>query len=328
MRHLRSGCWVTVVVVLAAIAMIAEATAATVYGTVFTNPGQLVRIDTNTGQVVTVAATGNSPDSLVFDASGRIIYSVFGANQVRRFDPATGTDVLLSGAFSGPLDLALEPGGATVLVSNNLTPRIDRLNLSTGVVTPFFASGGGGGVVYDTSGRLFANLPGLIAQLNPQTATAIQTGPVPASLDGLTFDPVTGSLFATDGSGGRIYRYNPSNLAAGATLLATIVPSGGFVDGIAADGTGNLFVAVRILANESQSGLFRVNATTGAFTQVAFAASLDDIAPLAGLGAPPPVTVPATFNPNVPTLSEMALIALALIVAAAALVALRRRRAS
>jgi IPTL-CTERM motif len=301
---------------IASLSLIAclDSHAATVFGTIFTNPGQIVRIDTNSHQVTPVRAVGAFPDSIIFDSSGRLIYTVFGANQVRRFDPATSSDVVVNGGFSGPLDLALEPGGATVLVSNNTSPRIDRLDLNTGVVTSFLPGVGGGGITYDASGRLFAVLPGMIAELNPQTGAVLQNTPGTLVFDGLTFDPLSGSLFASNGSGGQLFRFDRTNLAAGGQLLATLIGPGGFVDGVVADGTGNLFVAVRNVGDESMSGLFQVNATTGAFLQVASAPFLDDIAPLAGLGAPPGTPAPSATIP-IPTLSNTLLAALSVILA-------------
>jgi len=294
-----------------------HARAATVFGTLFENPGTLVRIDTASGSVTPIHATGASPDSIVFDSSGRMIYTLFGADQVRRFDPSNGTDVVIRGGFSGPLDLVLEPGGGTVLVSNNTVPRIDRLDLTTGVATPFLSTGGGGGLAYDASGRLFANLPGRVAELNPVTAAVLQSTPGVLDFDGLAFDPTTGNLFATDGSGGHVFRLDQNDLAAGPQLVATLAPSGGFADGIVADGFGHLFVAVRNLANESLSGLFQVDAVSGSFSQVALAAFLDDVAPLAGLGAPPPTASISTAP--VPALSDTLLVVLT---AALALVAM------
>lgn len=299
--------------------------AATVFGTLFTNPGQIVRIDTVSHQVTPVLTTGAFPDSIVFDSSGRLIYTVFGANQVRRFDPTTSSDTLVSGGFSGPLDLALEPGGATVLVSNNTSPRIDRLNLGTGAVTPFLSGVGGGGVTYDGSGRLFAVLPGRVAELNPQTGAVLQSTPGVLVLDGLAFDPQSGNLFASNGSGGQLFRFDRNNLAAGGQLLATLIGPGGFVDGVVADGAGNLFVAVRNITNESLSGLFQVNATSGAFQQVATVPFLDDIAPVTGLGAPPVVSTPATAAP-IPTLSQALLIALPIMLAFLGWSSLRHHR--
>src|SRR5207237_6857274 len=72
-----------------------ETRAIIVFGTQFTNPGTLVRIDTVSGQFTVIHATGNSPDSLVFDPSGRMIYTLFGANELRRFDPEANTDGLI-----------------------------------------------------------------------------------------------------------------------------------------------------------------------------------------------------------------------------------------
>lgn len=300
-----------------------ELRAATVYGSVFQSPGALVRIDTVTHQVTQIATAGAFPDSLIFDANGRIVYTLFGANQLRRFDPVTTQDVLVASGFSGPLDLVLEPGGATVLVSSALSPRIDRVNLATGTVTPFLAGNGGSGIAYDNTGRLFAILAGLVAELNPQTAAVLHVTPGTLTFDGLAFDSNTGNLFATDAGGGHVYRLDRNNLAAGAQLHATLIAGGNFVDGIASDGTGNLFVAVRNLANENSSGLYQVSATTGAFQQVANVPFLDDIAPLSGLGAPPPEAAGPT---TVPTLSTTMLMVLSMLLALMVVIQLRRSR--
>ena len=121
------------------------------------------------------AGTTGSPDSLVFDNSGNIIYSVFtrnagggaGTGQLRIFNPNTHTDSLLAGGFSPEaVDLALDPGGASGLVSDRNTGpgfeigNIDRVNLTTHAVTTLTAGVNTvDGLAYDTkNGMLYALL--------------------------------------------------------------------------------------------------------------------------------------------------------------------------
>jgi DNA-binding beta-propeller fold protein YncE len=292
-----------------------QSPAATVYGTTFTSPGQIVRIDTDSHQVIPLTSTSAFPHGLVFDSFGRIVYSVFGGNQVRRYDPLTNTDSFVMGGFSGPLNIAMEPGNGTVLVSNETSPRIDRLNLTTDAVSTLLAGAGGGGIVYDAGGRLFANLPGRLAEIDATTGATLQSTPGNLVLYGLAYDPQNGALYATNGLGGQVLRFDRNNLSLGGGVIATILGGGsGFAGGIVADGAGNLFVAVRNIANEPLSGLYQVNNTTGAFQQVANLPFLSELAPIVGLGAAPSITsVPAM----VPTLSEMALLALSMLLLAA-----------
>src|SRR5262249_52168357 len=152
------------------------------------------------------------------------------------------------------------------------------------------------GLAYNNQGRLFAKI-GPLVQHGPRTGATLQTSPAPGGLDGLTFDPFTGMLFATDGRGGHLFRFDPNNLSAGGQLVATLIAANGFADGPAADGKGHVFVAVRNLAAESQSGLDQVDVTTGMFTRVAVVPVIDDVAPLVGLGAPPAVPEPSTLAP-------------------------------
>src|SRR4029079_5050237 len=74
--------------------------AATVYGTTYTSPGQIVRIDTVSHQVTPLTGTPAFPHGLVFASFGRIVYSLFGGNQVRRYDLANNTDAFVMGGFS------------------------------------------------------------------------------------------------------------------------------------------------------------------------------------------------------------------------------------
>src|SRR5579862_877997 len=95
-----------------------------------------VVLDTTPGSGAT-----NIPDSLIFDSKGNIIYSVYAGSptgSLRLFSPGPpSSDTLIStgpgAGFSNQIvDLALDPGGATVLVSDRHLNSIDRVTLSTG----------------------------------------------------------------------------------------------------------------------------------------------------------------------------------------------------
>ena len=110
-------------------------------------------------------AIGGGPDSLLFDTDGRIIYSEPQAGAVRRFDPSNrSTELLASGMTQnrsfGPHDLALEPDGSSVLVSDVASGSIYRINLTTKALSILksFPSGHPAGLIYDNEGHLFVNL--------------------------------------------------------------------------------------------------------------------------------------------------------------------------
>src|SRR5690242_11927120 len=92
----------TVAIVAGLLAVVAspETWATQVFGTIFSNPGEIVSIDSTSGIVTPLETTGSSPDSIIFDSSGRLVYTLFGANQLRRFDPTTHSDVLVASGFS------------------------------------------------------------------------------------------------------------------------------------------------------------------------------------------------------------------------------------
>ena len=61
-----------------------------------------------------------SPDCLMFDTLGNVIYTALSAGEVRSYNPNTAVDSLISSGLNGPADMALEPGGQTMLVSEYL----------------------------------------------------------------------------------------------------------------------------------------------------------------------------------------------------------------
>jgi hypothetical protein len=128
-----------------------------------------------------------------------------------------------------------------------------------------------------------------VEQINPITGAVISSSPNMTGLflDGLTFDPVTGMLFASarqntppnfSGAASRLLEIDPSNL----NNFTPIDPAGAPVqgpDGVVSDGLGHLFVA-------DGSGAIEYDIATQNGTIVSNL-GFDDIAPASGLGAQP-----------------------------------------
>jgi DNA-binding beta-propeller fold protein YncE len=257
----------------------APAQAAIIFATELkNNGGELVRVDTSTNTVTTVGNV-SGPDSLIFDTNGNIVYSQVFIGQVSTFNPNTMTNTVLATGLSIPQDLALEPSGNTVLISDTGNARVLRQSLSGG---PFsvLASGlvGPVGITYDNTGKLFLLTSGdnKIRQLDPTTGATLNSLTLPGSgLDGLTFDPVTGNLWAAEG--GNLIEI-PTNLST--STVHTPIGYTGSTDGLESDGMGHIF-----LASPVDQHIWQYNIVGNTATQLTLVPTLDDVAPLVGLGA-------------------------------------------
>jgi DNA-binding beta-propeller fold protein YncE len=234
---------------IAGLAFIATAASAQDLYATSISGSKINKVDTNTQGVTTLLNTPSAADSLIFDNAGRIIYTQLFTGQLRRYDPSTSTDTLLASGFSEPADLTLEPGGNSVLVSEFIGGKIDRVNLNTNAVTTLLAPGGlPEGLAYDASGRLFANLGNryggptakYVAQIDPVTGAILATTTGLDSLDGLTYDPYTGKLFAASLFGNGIYEIDPNNLR---SVTSHFFGQLNTPDGITSDGMGNIWIA-------------------------------------------------------------------------------------
>ena len=115
-------------------------------------------------------------DSLIFGRQQHIIYSgysVDGVGQIGRVNPTVGisSDTLLATVGNKAVDLAPVPGGDFVLSTSQATGKIcDEVDLNQPGRTPVtFGSGQyTGGIVYDSSGRLFAVSNSNIVELDPK----------------------------------------------------------------------------------------------------------------------------------------------------------------
>jgi DNA-binding beta-propeller fold protein YncE len=255
--------------------------------------------DTNTNSVSMVTNTGGNVDSLIFDPLGNIVYSSICCSSLGRFNTSTLTNsVLNSAAGPGVADMTLEPGGNSLLVSDAFGTTIGRLNLATNGISFLSVGARPDGLAYDNSGRLFAVL-GLnsVAQIDPTTGAIIKSISTPNQPDGLTFDPTTGMLYVASDGGG--FYTVPTDLS---SATFTSVAGSPVFDGIAS-ANNLLFFVVR-----GQGGLLYDLNTNSVLETSPFIAGADDIAPVAGLGAPP---VTATPEPATLVLLGSGLIALA-----------------
>jgi hypothetical protein len=230
----------------------------------------------NTVSPVVSSADGGGLDSLLFDGQGNLLYSIIGTNRIGKYNLGTGSNTLLATAGPGVADMALEPGGATFLVSNAFGTTISRINVSTGAVSNLNVGLRPDGLTYDNNGNLFAVL-GLneVAQLNPTTGAIIKTISTPNQPDGLTFNAATGKLYVASDGGG-FYTVDTALTSAPFTAVA----GSPVFDGIASNGNLLYFVV-----RGGNGVIYDLN--TGMLTQTSpFISGADDIAPVSGLGAP------------------------------------------
>jgi len=247
-----------------------------------------------------------TPDSLVFDSLGRIVYTMENKGELHRFTPGVpGSDQTLATGFVTPKDLVLAPDGLSVYLSEAgggaAGHFIDRVVLCP--VGPCTVTKLNGGLPYSTSdgphglafvgANLYANIGDRtggaanshLAQLDPTTGLVLanQTGNL-NSLDGLSFDfdPAHSFLYATSVSGGFVYEFNPAALAAGPTrTLFSGQFTGSAIDGLTYDLAGNLYIA-GFSTNASASKLYQCGIPTsgnGTCTGLANILGIDDLAP-------------------------------------------------
>jgi len=250
-----------------------------------------------------------SPDSLMFDTLGNVIYTALSAGTVRSYNPNTVVDSVITSGLSGPADVALEPGGNSMLVSEFNGGKIDRINLTTHLVTNLYSSSGTNpeGIAYDNAGNLFANLgvrsgsalTKYLAKINPVTGAILGQTANLSSLDGLTYDSYSHMLFAASifgppsGPGGTVYQIDPNNLN---NVVDIVQAYGGIIrgaDGITSDGLGHIFVA-SAPGGGGDGHIYDISLINHTITQGDFISDgLDDLAPASGLGAPKGELFPA-----------------------------------
>jgi len=216
-------------------------------------------LDLNTSKLTTLYQIGAKPDDMTLNSAGQLIYSVPNWGTVNLWDPTTGVNTVLATGIPGARDLAIEPGGQSMLIAKYSAPaEIVRYNFTSGETTVLVGKsaklGTCDGISYDEYGNLYAvSNHNTIVQVNPTTGAILATLVLEPHVgvnggDGLTYDSYTQSLWAThDGKTGigllQIF-VTPSGFMATTSSGFVYLPLKGIgnVDGIKSDGKGNLYI--------------------------------------------------------------------------------------
>jgi len=271
--------------------LVGRAQATILYATSISG-SQIDQVDTTTNVVTPYLNTLSAPDSIIFDSTGNILYTTVYTGQVVRYNPITTMSTSLASGLSNAADMVLEPGGNSMLVSEFGNGNIDRINLVTRSFTTLTTgTGNPEGLAYDGT-KLFANIGYRgggpsgkeVAEIDPVTGAILATSPGLNSLDGLTYDPYSGLLYASSLFGNFVYSIDPNNLNIVQNVTGTlgIVPA---PDGITTDGVGNIFIASSDSGGDSH--IYQLNLINHTLTQDTFVNGLDDLAPAFGGGSIP-----------------------------------------
>lgn len=219
---------------------------------------QLLDLNTSALSVLYTVGVGKAfnPDDLTLNSQGQLIYSVPNQGTVNLFDPKTGTNTILTSGIGGARDLAIEPGGQTMLIAKYVTPpeilRYNFVTHTTTILVPKAANlGTCDGIAYDPYGNLYAVAHhNTVVQIDPVTGAILATLVLEPHNgvnggDGLTYDSFTGSLWATHdgkvlGTGLIQIPVSPSGFTP--TNFSFYPLAAGNVDGIKSDGKGNLYI--------------------------------------------------------------------------------------
>jgi len=226
--------------------------------------------------VFTLANTGTKPDGVILGPYEEIIYALAGAGEVHSFNPYTKIDTTLATGLSSPVNIVLEPGCKSILVSDIGVNKIFRIMLATHALTTFYSGPDKiEGLVYDPHSDLFGNDQTLNAIVEFSfTGTIINQTPSGSPLttpDGLTYDGHTDALYATSNTGQVIYSA-PPNLA---TVTSISFPVAPVLEGIVSDGHGTLYV---VGVNGATSTIFKYAIVKRITTTLNKVPGLDDIA--------------------------------------------------
>ena len=269
-----------------------------------------------TGIITTVAGTGEfdfsgdgglataaalaSPTGIVVDGSGNLLIADEGNERIRRVNGATGIIITLAGgcdpffedcqlgdggpaiaaAFSGPTTVNVD-GGGNLFIADTDNNRIRKVDGVTGIITTVAGTG-----AFDFSG-----------DGGPATAAALAS-PIGIVVDG------AGNLLIADVANDRVRKVGgATNLittvvgtgersltgdGVAATAAALIVPWG-----VAADGTGNLFIADTL-----NNRIRKVDGVTGIITTVAGTGCIPALQESCLLGDGRPAVQGALVNPQ------------------------------
>jgi streptogramin lyase len=268
------------------------AKAVTIYATSY--EGQAIyKCDTvtNTNTLVYSTASAGNPDSLIFDPAGRIIYSATPNGTIHSYNPIGNFDTTLAFA-TNPVDLALDPSGTTFLVSDIGSPSIKRIPVAGGVSTVLVNGSYNAGIAYANANLFAIANHNEVDQLNPVTGAVLNSS-IPSALldlDGMTYDPLTQHLWATDLNNGSLVEFNPAALTYTVHTLPTYFGGSLQPDGIISDGAGTIYFASR-----KAFSIYSYDIATATITAHNQVFGLDDLAPIIGPGSLQSVPEPASL---------------------------------
>jgi|GEM_PF-1919447 len=256
--------------------------------------GYIYQVDTSTNTTTTLLNTyGAAVDSLIFAPGNKIVFSLPDQGEIRILNTVTHDTKYVFG-FNEPVDIALEPSGTSVLVSDYGQTQVARVDLTATYPHPVYLSNyldNIDGITYDNAGDLFVvqSWQGYVAQISPTDGTILRRLRCPGcyggyqEMDGMTFDPSTGDLWVSSLTWNGLVEFNTQLTSSKNFAIGEIRDP----DGVEADGNGNIFVA-----SKYDDHIYEYNIASGITTQLTYVPGLDDIAPLTGLGGPPPTTTP------------------------------------
>lgn len=209
-------------------------------------------------QITTLYTATADLDDLTLNSAGQLIYSIPSLGEVDLYDPVAKTNKVLVTGLKYARDLEIEPGGQTMLIAIYTGGKIMRYNFTTGTTTLLVQKlGTCDGITYDPYGNLYAVANhNTIVQINPATGAVLKTLVLEPHQgvnggDGLTYDPYTGSLWAThDGTlGFGVLQIPVSASGFSSSFSLYLTPGVTALDGIKSDGKGNLYIgAIHTLA--------------------------------------------------------------------------------
>jgi len=265
--------------------------------------GQISKVNVTLNTVTVIDSVQDvNPDSLIFANNTTLLYTNFdgGHGQVRKVNTDGTGDALILGNFNGPADLCLTPGGVDMMFSDFGAGIIYRIAspltspASSVLAGPSAAIGPNPeGILFTPNGNLYANIgtrdagaDKWVSKLDPVTGAVLASSAHFQGLDGLTYDPTTGFLFATERDSSKLLKIDPTNL--NSTTEINFVDSFGQpvsqIDGLEADGLGNLFIA----SNVTQR-IYEYRISDGAIIYTSpIINGLDDLAPVVGFGSQTP----------------------------------------
>jgi hypothetical protein len=223
----------------------------------------------------TMFTTGAQPAGVVIGPFQQIIYAVSATGQVHLFNPYNDTDTLLVSGLTSPLDVVMDPGCKSFLISDPGANKIYRFTFTGSVLSTFYSGDTIRGIVYDTLGNLFANDLTLNAVVQFSTGGII-VNQTPSSsplttADGLTYDAKSRDLFATSTTAQVIYQITDSLL----TVTSIPFAHGPVLEGISSDGQGDLYV---VGGTGASNVLYEYTISTGATKTLNTAGGLDRVA--------------------------------------------------